>query len=597
METVSEEAGRVEFVWGMFQAEDTGVGSREDNPSALLWSTFIGGSSADGFLQPSGNRTLALDASGNPVVVGVTASSDFPTTPGVYDVSYNGGSWDGFVTKLSSDGSALLWSTFLGGSEEEICFSIVIDGSGRVIVTGETASSDFPTTIGAYDESYNGGNTDCFVVKLSSDGSALLWSTFLGGIASDFGMSVVLDASGNPVVTGRASSNFPSTPGAYDESWNGAFSDGFVAKLSSGGSDLLWGTFLGGSGWDEGHSVVLDASGNPVVTGLTQSSDFPTTPGAFDGSYNSSTDGFVSKLSSDGSDLLWSTFLGGDGGDIAIDIVLDGSGSPVVIGYTTSGDFPRTSGGYDPGYNGDGDTFVSKFSSDGSELLWGTFLGGTGEDYGSILVLDPSGDPVVTGRTESTDFPTTAGAYDESHNGSFDVFVAELSSDGSDLLWSTFLGGDDNDFSPRLVLDVSGNPVVMGGTASSDFPTTRGAYDGSHNGSSDIFVAKLLAMDPASVTIPRGGGLTSPLEVLNNPSSGGHVVRLELTQETRAQVGIYDLRGRRVRLLMSGRREAGGYGLRWDGRDDAARTVPSGVYWVKALVNGQEQRRSLVLLR
>jgi hypothetical protein len=462
-----------------------------DNPPELIWSTFVGGSSIDAL------GAVALDSSENPVFTYTTSSADFPTTPGAYDRTYNGGAYDAMVAKLSRSGSTLMWSTLLGGSGDDGGFSLTVDGSGNVALVGNTLSSDFPTTPEAYDTSYNGAR-DAFVAELSASGSALLWSTFLGGGGDDYPHDLAFDAAGSIAVTGQtSSSNFPTTSGAYDCTYNGGEYDGFVAKLSDHGNDLVWSTFLGGSASDGGFALTIDSSGNAIVTGGSYGSiDFPTTSGAYDRSYNGGwSDAFVSKISESGDSLLWSTFLGGSSFnyDYGYDITLDSQENPVVIGMTKSVDFPTTPGAYDRTHNGGWcDVFVTKLSSSGSALVWSTFLGGAVDDYGNAVTLDSQGNAFVTGPTTSTDFPATPGAYDMTHNGATDAFVSELSASGDTLLWSTFLGGSDIDWGGNhaLALDSSGHPFVVGGTKSSNFPTTTGAYDGSWNGDYDAFVAR-----------------------------------------------------------------------------------------------------------
>jgi hypothetical protein len=473
------------FMWVAQSTNPEEEPASVDNPSALLWGTYLGGGSNDS------GYGIAFDASGNPVIVGYTGSSNFPT-PGGYDQSFNG-DYDVFVAKLSASGDALLWGTYLGGGEIDYGFEIAFDASGNPVIVGYTYSSDFPTP-GGYDQSFN-GDYDVFVAKLSASGDALLWGTYLGGSDGDFGNGIALDASGNPVVRGgTGSSDFP-TPGGYDQSFNGDY-DVFVAKLSASGDALLWGTYLGGGSRESGLGFALDASGNPVVTGYTYSSDFPT-PGGYDQSFNGGFyDVFVAKLSASGDALLWGTYLGGGENDLGYGIALDASGNPVVTGRTRSSDFP-TPGGYDQSYNGNGDVFVAKLSNSGDALLWGTYLGGSSYDSGIRIALDASGNPVVTGETDSPDFPTLGG-YDQSYNGNGDVFVAKLSSSGDALLRSTYLGGGGHEESGRIALDASGNPVVTGETWSSDFPTP-GGYDQSFNGGLyDVFVAKLDGGDGAA---------------------------------------------------------------------------------------------------
>jgi hypothetical protein len=425
----------------------------------------------------------------------------------------------------------LVWSTFLGGNGEDYGRSLVLDLSGIPVVTGQTESSDFPTTPGAYDQGHN-GNSDVFVARLSASGDSLLWSTFLGGGGEDVGRSLVLDLSGNPVVTGyTSSSDFPTTPGAYDQTHNGQY-DVFVARLSASGDSLLWSTFLGASGFDYGLSLVLDLSGHPVIAGDTRSSDFPTTPGAYDQTHNGLRDVFVARLSVSGDSLLGSTFLGGSDLDYGNSLVLDLSGHPVVAGVTQSSDFPTIPGAYDQGHNGGRDVFVARFSVSGDSLLGSTFLGGSDNDLGYSLVLDLSGHPVVAGETQSSDFPTTPGAYDQGHNGGRDVFVARFSASGDSLLGSTFLGGSDLDYGNSLVLDLSGHPVVAGVTQSSDFPTTPGAYDPTHNGAYDVFVARFSASGDSLLGSTFLGGSDNDLGYSLVLDFSGHPVVMGETQSS-----------------------------------------------------------------
>jgi len=288
---------------------------------------------------------------------------------------------------------ALQWSTFLGAGDLDYPYGLALDPTGCPVVVGETRSWDFPTTPGAYDESYNGGLYDAYVAKLDPTGSALLWSTVLGGAFSDKCNGVGCDASGNPVVSGRSGSDFPTTPGAYDETWNGS-GDVFVTKLDASGSALLWSTFLGGSSSDDTFFLALDAVGNPVVSGSTNSSDFPTTPGAFDESFNGEYDGFVAKLDASGSSLLWSTFLGGTLTDSSHDLALDSYGRLVVTGRTGSPDFPTTPGAHDESYNGSWDRYAVKLDAAGSKLMWARFsveaAGTMVVDSGWILWQTPS---------------------------------------------------------------------------------------------------------------------------------------------------------------------------------------------------------------
>lgn len=329
--------------------------------STLVYSTLLGGSNHD-FAD-----AVAIDAQGTATVTGQTASSDFPTTPGAFDTSFNGGSWDGYVARLSPNGSSLVYSTFFGGTSDDSAHTVAIDAQGTATVAGDTSSTDFPTTAGAWSVNYNGGLYDGFVVRLSPTGASLVYSTFLGGDSSDFVLGLVVDAGSAATVTGwTRSTNFPTTPGAFDTSFGGGFgaSDAFVLRLAPNGSSLVFSTFLGGGGDDEGYAVAVDAQGATVVTGATTSPNFPTTPGAFDTSFNSSTavrDAFIARLSPTGASLVYSTFLGGLGNDIGYALALDAKGMASVAGFTESIDFPTTPGAYSS-RNGGGysDVFVTR---------------------------------------------------------------------------------------------------------------------------------------------------------------------------------------------------------------------------------------------
>jgi hypothetical protein len=253
---------------------------------------------------------------------------------------------------------------------------------------------------------------------------------------------------------------------------------------------LVYSAFLGGTGYDKGTALALDAAGAAVVGGFTWSSDFPTTPGAYDTTQNGSSDAFVTKLDASGSTLLYSTFLGGSGVDELYAIALDATGAAVLTGWTLSSNFPTTTGAYDTTYGGGFDGFVTKLDATGGTLLYSTLLGGSDTDIGYVLAFDAAGDTVVAGWSSSSDFPATPGAYDTKHNGGQDGFVAKLNAAGSKLIYATFLGGSGTEGIFGLTLDGAGAPIVVGGTASSDFPTTPGAYDTTFSGG-DGFVAKL----------------------------------------------------------------------------------------------------------
>ena len=462
--------------------------------------------------------SIAIDTGGNVYVGGSTISSNFPTTTGVYDTSFNGGASDAFLLKFDSDLNNLLASTYLGGTKDDYIYSIVIDTGGNIYMCGDTGSSDFPTTTGAYDTSINNGSNyyDGFVSKLDSGLTSLLASTYLGGSNSDHPRSVTKDSGGNIYVSGTTySSDFPVTTGVYDTSFNGGVFDSFISKFNGTLASLLASTYLGGSGKESSQShapsLAIDTSGNILVTGTTYSSDFPTTTGVYDTSLGGDRDAYVSKISGDLTNLLASTYLGGSIYDEGYSIAGDSSGNIYVVGYTYSSDFSTTTGAYDTSYNSGNDAFVSKFNGSLTGLLASTYLGGSNGDEANALVIDSSGNIYIAGFTDSSEFPTTASAYDTSRGGATDAFISEFNGALTSLLASTYLGGSGiGDVCYSLAIDSGGNIYATGYTKSSDFPTTTGAYDTSYNdssGSYDTFIAKLdssLSATPSDTTAPTG---------------------------------------------------------------------------------------------
>jgi hypothetical protein len=287
-------------------------------------------------------------------VTGYTYNSDFPVTAGAYDISYNLG-WDAFCTKLNAAGSGLSYSTFLGGTSHEVGRAIAVDGSGYAYVAGWTQSSGYPTTVGAYDVSFY-GMEDAFVTKVATNGASLAYSTFLGASGMERGLGIAVDGSNKAYVTGYTSSwDFPTTASAHDQVMNGVL-DAFVTKFNSAGNALDYSTFLGGGVKEYGRGIAVDGSGNAYVTGVTESSDFPTTSSAVDASFNGILDIYQAKLTPGGTDLDFSTYLGSSGTDGNLDwppeLAIDGEGGVYIASFTDSADFPVTVGAFDVSFNG-----------------------------------------------------------------------------------------------------------------------------------------------------------------------------------------------------------------------------------------------------
>jgi len=413
---------------GAFQTTYSGNGDAfvsKLNPagSALVYSTYLGGAKG------GEGEGIAVDASGNAYVIGI-AGPNFPTTPGAFQTTFPSVAlYTAFVTKLNATGSALIYSTYLGGSSFGWGSGIAVDASGNAYVAGSTESGDFPTTLGAF-QTTSAGGWDAFVSKLNTAGSSLLYSTYLAGSGEDGASSIAVDVSGSAYVTGETSSaNFPTTPGAFQTTLGGTAA-AFVTKLNATGSALVYSTYLGGSNADSGNGIALDASGNTYVTGGTGSSNFPTTPDAFQTAYAGNGDAFVSKLNAAGSALVYSTYLGGSAdSDSGIAIAVDASGNAYVTGQTVSINFPTTPGAIQTTYGGGFlDGFITKLNSTGSALLYSTYLGGNDMDQGNGIAVDASGNAYVAGPTASADFPITPGAFQTTYSGvNWDGFVSKLS--------------------------------------------------------------------------------------------------------------------------------------------------------------------------
>ncbi|WP_455393061.1 DUF7948 domain-containing protein [[Eubacterium] cellulosolvens] len=319
----------------------------------------------------------------------------------------------------------------------------------------------------------------------------LIFSTFIGSSNIDEAWDIALDSNNNSYLTGDTKHmNFPHTPGAYDTTHNGNF-DIVVFKMSPQGAGLLYSTFIGGGDYDSSHALEVDSEGNAYITGYTESTDFPNTTGAFDQDYNGGRDTFALKLNSTGSDLIYSTYIGGTDYEYGRGLAIDDLGNAYVTGYTYSNDFPISTNAFDKDHNGYADVFVLKLNSTGKGLVYSTFIGGSRSDYCRAIEITDNGLVSITGLTYSYNFPTTPSGYDTLFNGGIDIFVSKFNSDGSNLLYSTFVGGYQEDFSRDIELDEFGNAYITGYTNSDSFPISSKSYDDSYAGDEDVIVFKL----------------------------------------------------------------------------------------------------------
>jgi hypothetical protein len=556
----------------------------------ITWSTFIGGSVHD---YP---YRVATDANGDIYIAGYTESVNYPTSSGAYQPTKNLDR-DVFVTKLRGDGTSIIWSTFLGGSATDQGLALAVDTGGNVYVAGNTGSSDFPVSASGFRRTYGGGG-DGFVTKLSASGG-LSYSTYLGGGADDMVYSVAVDGSGFATVAGGTGSvDFPITSGAFKTALHDG-GEGFVTKLNTTGSQLVYSTFLGSDGGsDQIFGVALDSQGRPTVIGRTNSAAFPTSANVFDPTADAFWDGFAMRLNVTGTACVYSTYLSGSGYDEPWAVAVDANNNAYVVGrtaspnmQTTPGAFQRTKAG------GTYDCFVMKISSDATTLVYGTYLGGAADEYIYGIAVNAAGEALLTGYTDSANFPVSADAYDGTANGGSDAFVARLGASGGSLIYSSYLGGSGADFGRGITLKPNGQVVVAGFTTSTSFPTTAGSYDQSFNGTStyyDGFVTTLSAGAGGNVGVEEDV-VAGTLEMESphpNPFRDGMAFGISLSKAGAVSVRVLDIQGRAVRTLEDGVVPAGRLEWTWDGRDGRGRDVGSGVFLVEvATAEGRMTRR------
>jgi hypothetical protein len=524
---------------------------------------------------------VVVDGQGNAVVI-AAADAD-----GVY--------LDVLVVKLDPAGSEL-WHRYVQGSRHDYATGLALDSSGDVWVTGWTDSPDFPV-VNAMDETLTGPR-DVFLMKLASSDGSILTSTFIGGDYADAGLGIAIDASDEIVLAGIAgSTDFPTTPDAYQGHPSFPryyYQDAFVARISPDGGHILYSTYFGGTEDDEADRVALDAAGNIIIAGRTDSDDFPLAD-AFDAAPN---DLFVSKLSSDGGSLLFSTYLGGSDVDRLENMTADAQGNVYLTGSTRSTDYPTTPGSYQetfvgsvggcevpfgPRFNCE-DFFVSKLSTGGAGMVWSTYLGGTVIDEPRGIAVDAGGGVYVVGYTTSTDFPqggdTDIGA---------EIVVSRLGDDGASLDYTTSVASGSAN---------RGNGVAVDKEGAVYFTGTVGVP-------ADIYVSKLMGDDPPAITGVEDGASRFPGLVLEqnrpNPlrtqSRIAYVIPGEGTEASSLNLSVFDIRGKLVRVLVNEPQFPGRHTAAWHGEDAMGRPVSPGVYFYRLRLGAQTLARRMVVTR
>ncbi|HEU0005710.1 MAG TPA: SBBP repeat-containing protein, partial [Terriglobia bacterium] len=500
--------------------------------TTVLYSTYLGGSADDEGL------AITVDGSGQALVAGYTDSTNFPTA-NPYRAT-NSGVRDGFVTRLSPTGNTLVYSTYLGGSGSDLAFAIALDGQSNFYVAGSTTSTSFPT-VSPYQASLV-ALRDAFVAKFNPAGSALLYSTYLGGDADDVAYGIAVDALGSAYVAGiTQSSNFP-TANPMQSSYEGG-TDVFVTKLTPAGSTLAYSTYLGAGFFEDCFSIAVDDQGSAYVAGSTESATFPVTS-PYQISKRIGADAFVTKLTPSGKTRVYSTFLGGNGEDRANAIAVDRMGNATIVGYTLSSDFP-TAEPLQAAYAGGQDAFVARLNATGVGLLYSSYLDGAGSDTGSAVAVDAGGNAYVAGTTFSADLTVTTGS--PAYRGAGDTFAVKISDSGPPALFvpiiisSSGIGGSfytseltlTNRGTQTATVELSYVEAFVGGSGT--VTTTLAA--GQQRIVPDA-IAYLVSLGmPIPATGNRGGTLRVRFTGLSSPSDGAVTVRTA-TAVTSGRAGL-----------------------------------------------------------
>lgn len=489
----------------------------------LTYLTYLGGSG------PELPAAIAVDAAGNIFVAGSTGSSAFPVTNGVLQMTA-GGQLDAFVSKFSPAG-VLLYSTLIGGRDQDLINDIALDSQGSVYFCGATASDNFPLA-NAIQPANKGGTTglDVMFGKLNPSGAALVYSTYYGGNYDDTATACTADADGNLYVTGRTvSENFPFTPGVFQTSNRSLYAgNGFVTKIAPAGDKAVFSTFLGGGADELLYDIKLDKTRNIYVVGTSVSSNYPVV-GAYQPTNRGNQDAVLTKLNAAGTGILFSTFLGSSGVDSAYGLEVDADNNVYVVGVTSSSTFPVAANALKKELQGPTDTFIMKFDASGATLLASTLFGGSRTDEPFGIALDRAGSLYVAGTTASPGL-TPVDAIQPVIGGGMDAFVLKMSPAIDRVEMFTYLGGSSDDLGVTLALDGAGRVIVTGVAISTNLQVTQTAAQRLHGGSSDGFLAIIdssTAANPLTVSVPR-------LTFTGGP--GGAVPRQQFT--IRATAGV-----------------------------------------------------------
>jgi len=460
------------------------------DPIILVYSTFLGGTSYD---VP---EAIAVDSQGAVYITGITYSANFPTMNPIVDEFISTYKM-AFVTKINSEGSGLVYSTFLGGSDDDRSYDLAIDSAGAAYIVGKAASEDFPL-MNPF-QADNKGSDDVFITKISPDGSNLVFSSFLGGTGQEWGVGIAVDNKGAAYVTGATTSaDFPIKK-AFQKKYKGAESptypwDCFISKIHPQGNRLVYSSFLGGNGFDFAKKVAVNSKSEAIITGDTSSQNFPTKK-AVQKNISGMSDVFICKIHKSGRRLRYSTYLGGSDYENSKGIAVDSHGVAYVTGDTASDDFPFMNNLQElmikDNDEEENDIFVIKLSANGKKILYSSSLGGSNYESVKDIAIDSTGAAYITGVTYSEDFPTL-NPYQKILKGESDAFISKLSPNGKRLLYSTYLGGSSYDRGTGIAIDAQGIIYEVGETYSKNFPK-KNAYQKKKRGkdSGDLFITKM----------------------------------------------------------------------------------------------------------
>ena len=513
----------------------------------LSYSTYFGGNSSENawavFVNPADNSTYVAGQT-----LSTQVSNSIPFALNAYDATFNGAVQvgDAFIAKFDKVGT-MVYCTYLGGSADDAIYALAVDPAGHVFVAGATDSTNFPVKNAVNYAAFNGATiagkrdpilkifpADAFVAELETNGGSLIYSTYLGGNSSDAAYGLAIDAAGDAFVTGFTySTNYPATAAAilghlattnsYDVNCNA-----FVSEIAAGGSVLNYSTYLGGTNFDVGHAIAYN-NGKVFVSGLTTSTNFPWTNGlassrflnGFATNATPGSDAFVTMFRTVGTNLVlqYSTFLGSTNNDVATGITADDSGNAYVVGWTTSTNFPVTTNGlqFSSYVRTNGNGFVIATNAFLTQLKWNSaavsngysqVFGGRGVDVAEGIVRDTDGNIFIVGSATSTNIPVTRanifGSLRATNFGGSDAFVTAIKADFSALLYSTYLGGRQDDFGNAIAVDTDGNAIVVGQTYSTNFPVLN-ARQFVRAGTNDAFITKILTGTSPVLQAARAG--------------------------------------------------------------------------------------------